>query len=115
ADNNFTRKVSGGDAALIAILKGLVAGTVNLLIASAGGAAWPRLSVVITAGIVGLLGYGVSLVLFVRALRELGASRTGAYFSTAPFLGTVLAILALGAPVSARLAVAGLLMGVGVW
>jgi drug/metabolite transporter (DMT)-like permease len=114
-DNNLTRKVSGGDPGLIAILKGAVAGTVNVLIASAGGAAWPRPSVAVTAGIVGLIGYGVSLMLFVRALRELGTARTGAYFSTAPFLGTVLAVISLGEPVSGRLAVAGLLMGVGVW
>jgi drug/metabolite transporter (DMT)-like permease len=115
ADNNFTRKVSGGDAVVIAILKGVVAGTVNLLIASARGAPWPRPSLAVTAGIVGLLGYGVSLVLFVWALRALGAARTGAYFSTAPFLGSVLAIITLGEPLSGRLAVAGLLMGAGVW
>src|SRR5215470_17404110 len=115
-DNNLTRKVSAVDAGLIAILKGAVAGTMNLMIAlAAGGAGWPRPGVAVTAGVVGLIGYGISLMLFVRALRELGTARTGAYFSTAPFLGTVLAIIALGEPISGRLAVAGLLMGAGVW
>src|SRR5262249_41970997 len=61
------------------------------------------------------LGYGVSLVLFVRALRELGAARTGAYFSTAPFLGAGVSVIALGEPVTARLALGGVLMALGVW
>jgi drug/metabolite transporter (DMT)-like permease len=114
-DNNLTRRVSGGDAALIATLKGLVAGSVNLLIAVSSGAPWPSPRAAIVSGVVGLFGYGLSVVLFVRALRELGAARTGAYFSTAPFLGTVLAILALGEPVSGPLVVGGLLMAGGVW
>jgi drug/metabolite transporter (DMT)-like permease len=114
-DNNLTRKVSGGDAGLIAALKGAVAGTVNLAVAWSFGAPWPRPGIALAAGVVGLVGYGVSVMLFVRALRELGAARTGAYFSTAPFLGTVLAIVALGEPASGRLVVGGLLMCVGVW
>jgi drug/metabolite transporter (DMT)-like permease len=114
-DNNLTRKISGGDAAFIAALKGGVAGAVNLVIAAAAGAQWPMPKVAITAGVVGLFGYGISLMLFVRALRDLGAARTGAYFSTAPFLGGVLAIVALGEPLTGGLVVGGLLMSVGVW
>jgi hypothetical protein len=67
------------------------------------------------AGVVGFFGYGVSLVLFVVALRHLGTARTGAYFATAPFLGSAAAVLALGEAVSAQLAIAGILMAVGVW
>lgn len=67
------------------------------------------------AGVVGFFGYGVSLALFVVALRHLGAARTGAYFSTAPFLGAVVAVLALGEPLTVQLAVAGGLMALGVW
>lgn len=114
-DNNLTRKVSGGDPTLIAALKGGAAGAANLTIAIAGGASLPALGSVVTAAAVGFLGYGVSLVLFVRALRELGAARTGAYFSTAPFLGPIASIGALGEPFTARLMVAGALMGAGVW
>jgi drug/metabolite transporter (DMT)-like permease len=114
-DNNLTRKVSGGDAAAIAALKGGVAGAVNLLIAAVAGAQWPGTKVAITAGVVGLFGYGVSVMLFVLALRELGAARTGAYFSTAPFLGAVLAIVVLGEPLTGHLLVGGLLMCAGVW
>jgi len=114
-DNNLTRKVSLADPLHIVELKGLVAGPVNLLLGLVTGAALPGLLASGIAGVVGFLGYGVSLALFVMALRHLGTARTGAYFSTAPFLGAVAAVVALGEPVSAQLVVAGSLMAVGVW
>jgi drug/metabolite transporter (DMT)-like permease len=92
-DNNLTQKVSGTDPVRIAMLKGLTAGTINIGIASAIGAAWPRPPIVAAALVVGFLSYGVSLVLFVLALRHLGTARTGAYFSLAPFVGMALAIV----------------------
>lgn len=114
-DNNFTRAVSAADPVQIAALKGIVAGSVNAGIALAQGAAWPPPAALLGAAIVGLLGYGISLVLFVIALRHLGTSRTGAYFSTAPFIGAVAAIVGLGEPVTLPLAIAAALMALGVW
>ena len=114
-DNNFTRKVSASDALFIAGLKGLVAGIVNVVIALALGARLPAMPVVGMAMTVGLLGYGVSLVLFVLALRGLGSARTGAYFSTAPFIGAAIAILAFGEHASWMFWLAAALMGAGVW
>lgn len=114
-DNNLTRKVSLADARQVAMLKGLVAGTTNTALALAAGASLPRLPALGGALLVGWLGYGVSLALFVVALRELGAARTGAYFSTAPFAGALFAVLLLGEPLSASLALAGALMAAGVW
>lgn len=114
-DNNLTRKVSVTDASFIAMTKGLAAGTTNLTLAMATGAAWPFTPVLLGAGVLGLLSYGTSLVLFVIALRHLGTARTGAYFSIAPFFGAVLAFLLLGEPLTAQLAIAGLLMAFGVW
>lgn len=114
-DNNLTRKVSLANPATIALLKGLTAGATNTGLALLAGATLPRLPVFGGALLVGWLGYGVSLALFVVALRELGAARTGAYFSTAPFAGALFAVLLLGEPVSASLAIAGLLMAAGVW
>ena len=67
------------------------------------------------AAIVGFLGVGVSLVLFVLALRHLGAARTGAYFSLAPFIGALVAIVLLHDPLSVRLVLSGSLMGFGLW
>jgi drug/metabolite transporter (DMT)-like permease len=113
-DNNFTRKVSLGDALYIAMVKGLAAGITNLVLALMAGAALPSLSITLAAGLLGLLSYGLSLVLFVVALRELGTARTGAYFSIAPFAGALFAITFLGEPVTLPLVVAGVLMALGV-
>jgi drug/metabolite transporter (DMT)-like permease len=114
-DNNLTRKLSSADPVQIAAIKGVVAGTVNLALAFIHGAHWPASGAVAGAGVVGFFGYGVSLVLFVLALRHLGTARTGAYFSTAPFLGAALALVLFREPVTIPLAGAALLMGVGVW
>jgi drug/metabolite transporter (DMT)-like permease len=114
-DNNLTRKVSGNDAVVVAGIKGAIAGATNLGIALALGQALPATSVVLAAGLVGFFGYGLSLVLFVLALRHLGTARTGAYFSIAPFAGAALAIMLQQDPVTAQLIVAGALMAVGVW
>jgi len=107
--------VSGGDPVLIAAVKGGAAGTVNLGIALASTVRLPDAGSIFGASLVGFFGYGVSLVFFVRALRDLGAARTGAYFSTAPFLGAVASIVALSEPFTLRLAIAGVLMALGVW
>jgi drug/metabolite transporter (DMT)-like permease len=114
-DNNLTRGVSARDPITLAALKGVVAGSVNVVIALSRGSAWPAAPAVTAAAIVGFLGYGTSLALFVHALRHLGASRTGAYFSTAPFIGAVAAVVGLGEPMTSRLAVAAALMAAGVW
>lgn len=114
-DNNFTRKVSASDAVFLAGLKGLIAGCVNTGVALSLGARLPGAVAVTAAMGVGLFGYGVSLVLFVVALRGLGAARTGAYFSTAPFMGAAIAIVAFGEHASPTFWVSAALMGAGVW
>ena len=114
-DNNLTRKVSASDPPQIASVKGLVAGAVNVAIAVALGAAFPGGVTVLQAALLGLVSYGVSLVLFVLALRGLGTGRTSAYFSTAPFVGAVIGIVVLGDPLTPRLVLAAALMLVGVW
>jgi drug/metabolite transporter (DMT)-like permease len=114
-DNNLTRKVSASDPLQIASVKGLVAGGMNIAIALALGASFPGGVTVLFAALLGLVSYGVSLVLFVLALRGLGAGRTSAYFSTAPFVGALIGIVVLGDPVTPRLGLAAVLMMVGVW
>jgi drug/metabolite transporter (DMT)-like permease len=114
-DNNLTRKVSLADPLQIVQFKGLVAGPINVALGLWAGATLPGALDALFAGVVGFLGYGVSLALFVVALRHLGAARTGAYFSTAPFLGAVVAVIALGEPMTVQLLVAGGFMGLGVW
>ena len=114
-DNNLTRKLSSADPIQIAMVKGLVAGSVNTALALAHGDLLPPIGAIAAAGLVGFVGYGVSLVLFVVGLRHLGAARTGAYFSTAPFIGAVIAVAMLGDPVTAQLAIAAALMTIGVY
>ena len=114
-DNNLTRQVSLADATFIAMVKGLAAGVTNVALAAAMGAALPPPGVALAGAALGFLSYGISLVLFVVGLRHLGTARTGAYFSTAPFVGALVAVAFVGEPVNIALVLAGLLMGAGVW
>lgn len=113
-DNNLTRRIALTDATWIAAVKGGVAGPVNLALACGLGASIPAVLPALAAMGVGLLAYGVSLVLFIVAMRHVGTARAGAYFSVAPFFGAVLAIL-LGEPVTVALVIAAVLMALGVW
>jgi drug/metabolite transporter (DMT)-like permease len=114
-DNNLTRKLSSADPVQIAAIKGVIAGLVNLALAFGQGAHLPNFASVASAAVVGFFGYGVSLVLFVLALRHLGTARTGAYFSTAPFLGAALALIFFREPVTLQLVGAAILMTIGVY
>jgi drug/metabolite transporter (DMT)-like permease len=114
-DNNLTRQVSASDPRQIAATKGLVAGAVNLAIGWTIGASMPAVQTVLLAGVVGFCGYGVSLVLFVLALRHLGTARAGAYFSAAPFAGAALSMLVFGDIPGLLFWVAATLMGAGIW
>jgi drug/metabolite transporter (DMT)-like permease len=109
-DNNLTRKVSSADPNQIAAAKGLVAGVVNLFIALAVGMTIPRVTVITSAALLGFLSYGVSLTLFVLALRHMGTAR-----STAPFVGAVLSFLILRNDLTIAVVVAAVLMAIGVW
>ena len=114
-DNTLTQACSSADPALVACLKGLVAGATNLAIAFALGAALPTLDVTAATMALGFVAYGLSLVLFVLALRNLGSARTAAYFAAAPFIGAALSFVVLHEPWTMRFAVGAALMLVGVW
>lgn len=114
-DNNLTRKVSLADPLQIVQWKGLIAGPVNLLLGLWAGGSLPGALEMLVGALVGFVCYGVSLALFVVALRHLGTARTGAYFSTAPFIGAATAVIALQQPLTVQLVAAGTLMAVGVW
>ncbi len=114
-DNNLTQKISGSDPVQITALKGSVAGSVNLTIGLGLASSFPSAPRIAAAMLLGLLGYGLSLVLFVRALRSLGTARTGAYFSTAPFVGAAVSVLLWREPITLSLVSAGGLMAVGLW
>jgi drug/metabolite transporter (DMT)-like permease len=114
-DNNITRMISEKDPLQIAAIKSLVAGATNVTLALGLHGTIPRASLLASAAGMGFLCYGVSLCFFILALRYIGTARTSAFFSIAPFVGTLLSVLLLGESFSPRLFGVGLLMGVGVW
>jgi drug/metabolite transporter (DMT)-like permease len=114
-DNNLTRFVSNADPLLIALVKGLAAGAINLSLALALHTLPLPWAATMLAMCIGFLGYGVSLVLFVRALRDLGTARTSAYFATAPFIGAVLGLALFHEPLTGMLCFAALCMGIGLY
>jgi drug/metabolite transporter (DMT)-like permease len=113
-DNNMTRKISGGDPRVIASIKGLAAGTTNSVLALLVHATWPAPTYAAVTLALGFLGYGVSLVLFIVALRHMGTARTSAYFASAPFMGSLLALVLFGQPLAILFWPAVILMAMGV-
>lgn len=114
-DNNFTREVSHLDPLMVAAAKGLAGGSVNFAAALALGAHPPDAAVIAPAAVVGVVSYGISLVLYVLALRSLGASRVAALFAVAPFVGAVAGVSVLGEPATPGLVIGALLVALGVW
>ena len=114
-DNNLSRKVALCDPVQIGMIKGFAAGTTNLVIAFWQYRSFPDVGIALSAGLLGFLGYGASLVLFIRALRHLGASRTGAYFSVAPFVGALVGVILFWEHISLQLLAGAALMFWGIW
>jgi drug/metabolite transporter (DMT)-like permease len=114
-DNNLTRKISAVDPFILASIKGVVAGSVNGVLAYAMGASMPGVAPLAAAMALGFVSYGLGLVLFILALRHLGTARAGAYYGTAPFIGALAATILLGDALTPTLVIAGLLMAFGAW
>lgn len=113
-DNNLTALIDGLTPAQSTLIKGLVAGAVNLGIGFATGAALPDLAIAAAAMLVGALGYGVSIVLYIAGAQQLGATRAQLAFATAPLAGLAVAWSALGEPVLAVQVGAAALIAAGV-
>ncbi|KAF0111249.1 MAG: DMT(drug/metabolite transporter) superfamily permease [Chloroflexi bacterium] len=92
-DNNFTRNISAKDPLSIVTIKGLAAGSFSLALALVLGNPLPVAGVILRAMLLGCFCYGISIVLFIRAMRSLGAARTSAVFGTAPLAGMILSFL----------------------
>lgn len=114
-DNNMTRKISAADPLKIVMIKSLVAGTVNVLLATLFGfGLWNKWPMITLSAIIGFLGYGLSIIFFILGLRHIGTARTSACFSLAPFVGACLALIFLNEPLSIHLILAGILMAIGI-
>jgi drug/metabolite transporter (DMT)-like permease len=94
-DNNFTRNISLKNPFTIVIIKGLVAGSFSFLVSLLLRNQIPTLSIILLALLLGFICYGLSIVLFVFAMRSMGSARTSAYFASAPFIGTILSFVVL--------------------
>lgn len=92
-DNNFTRNISAKDPFIIVAIKGIGAGTFSLLLAFITKSNFPGIKLTLSIMMLGFFSYGLSIVLFIFAMRSLGASRTSAFFGTAPFVGTILSLM----------------------
>jgi drug/metabolite transporter (DMT)-like permease len=92
-DNNLTRHIALKDPKRIVAIKGLVAGGFSLALALALGKPFPGAGHIVLGLLLGSVSYGISIVLFVRALRDLGAARTGVLFGTAPFIGAAVSLM----------------------
>ena len=114
-DNNVTRNISHLDPIMTASFKGLIAGSSNLILAYVIGERLSMNAEILQVGILGFLGIGVSLVSFITSLGSIGTARTGAVFSTAPFIGSFLSILLLGEPLTLPFSIALLLMAGVLW
>lgn len=114
-DNNLTRRLAEADPLVLVQVKGLAAGTMNFVLAGLVGSPPPRLLAALLGLGLGALSYGAGLLLFVLALRGLGAARTGAYFALGPFFGAAAAVLVLGEPLTPQLGIAGVLMAAAIW
>lgn len=114
-DNNLTRKTAAGDARVIAATKGLAAGATNTTLAVLLGASLPSGDKILATLGLGLLGYGLSLVLYIYAMRQVGTTRTAAYFATAPFMGGALSIAIFGQTSGTLFWIAAACMAAGVW
>jgi len=114
-DNNLTRDLEELSPTVLASIKGLAAGLFNTVLAFILGqyAAEP-LQVVSTLGI-GALSYGISLILFINALRLIGSARTTTYFAAGPFFGMLFAMVVLAEFPNPYQWGACFVMLVGVW
>jgi len=113
-DNNLSQRLSLRDPVAVTRAKTLVAGTVNVVVALALGDRFPATAALGGALATGFLGYGVSIVLHLVALRHIGTARQAAYLATAPFIGALAAVPILGERLTWKEITAGLVMAAGV-
>ena len=99
-ENNCTRKISEKSTYQIVTIKGLFCGLGSFVVASVVGETLPSARYIILAMLLGFVAYGLSIFLYIRAQRDLGAAKTSAYYAVAPFIGTFLAFVINGEQLS---------------
>ena len=112
-ENNCTRKISEKSTYEIVVLKGLFSGAGSFAVAVIMGEAIPSLRYIFSAMLLGFVAYGLSIFLYIRAQRDLGAAKTSAYYAAAPFVGTFLAFIVNGEKLTAMFFIGLLFMLIG--
>lgn len=112
-ENNCTREISNKSSYQIVTIKGLCSGIASLIISIIIGEKFPEIRYTLYALLLGYVAYGLSIFLYVRSQRDLGAAKTSAYYAIAPFIGTFLCFLVNGEALSASYFVGLILMIVG--
>lgn len=95
-ENNCTKMISNKSSAQIVVIKGTFSGLGSLIVALVIGESVPDALLVLCAMLLGFVSYGLSIYLYVIAQKYLGAAKTSAYYSIAPFLGVLFGMLFLG-------------------
>lgn len=114
-ENNCTRKLSSKSSVEIVMIKGCFSGMGSLCVAYLSGEHLPEIKWIGMILILGFVSYGLSINFYIMAQKELGASKTSAYYSIAPFLGAGFGMLFLKERPGASFYAAGVLMIVSTW
>lgn len=92
-ENNCTRKISDKSTHEIVLLKGIFSGCGALIVAIISGEKMPEIRFIFFAMLLGFIAYGLSIFLYIKAQKELGAAKTSAYYAIAPFIGAFIAFV----------------------
>jgi drug/metabolite transporter (DMT)-like permease len=111
--SNCTQKVSHRNPMQVVMTKTLLSGSWNVALALLIGNSLPSMPMLGTIGLAGFVCVGFTFICFILALRHIGTSRTGAFFSVFPFGGAALSVLFLQEPITIQLLSAAVLMALG--
>ena len=95
-ENNCTRKMSDKSTYEIVLLKGIFSGGGSFTIALLLGEKIPEMKYIAEVMLLGFVAYGLSIFLYIRAQRDLGAAKTSSFYAVAPFVGSFLAFAVNG-------------------
>ena len=109
-ENNFTRKISSKNTYQIVVLKGIFSGIGSLIVALIMSEKFPSIKFIVYALLLGFVAYGLSIFLYVRAQKYLGAAKTSAFYAIAPFAGAFLSFLILRESITGNYIIALLIM-----
>lgn len=114
-ENNCTRMISNKSSVEIVVIKGIFSGLGSLLVACMIGERFPEICWMICVLLLGFVAYGLSIHFYITAQKDLGAAKTSAYYSIAPFLGVAFGMLILGERPGIQFYVGLLLMIISTW